>query len=116
MPRVGGRPFDYTRTQIVDRMRGEQPEDLRTHFVEIGRVIFPPKQVVAAMTGWDRSSFTSLEARRVLENAGLPCRRVDEPTDGSDPAIRDLTRRVDALEAGLASANEAIVKLVGRSA
>lgn len=116
MPQVGGRSFNYTLKQITDRMRGERPEELRTHLVEIGGVTFPPKQVVAALTGWDRSSFTSLEARRVLENAGLPCRRVDEPTEGESATVRDLIRRVEALEAGLASANQAIVNLVGRSA
>jgi hypothetical protein len=117
MSTVGGRPFDYTKKQITDRMRGEQPEEPRAHVVEISGVPYPVKQVVGTVTGWDRTSFTSLEARRVLGRAGLSCRRVDEKDDDpDDPVIRDLVRRVEALEVGLASANQAIVKLLGRDA
>lgn len=115
MSTVGGRPFNYTKQQIANRMRGEKPEDARTHVVEISGSAYPVKQVVGTVTGWDRSTFTSLEARRVLAGVGLQCHRLDEQTDEEgDPTIRELTRRVEVLEAGLASANQAIVTLLGR--
>lgn len=115
MPTVGGRSFSYTKKQITERMRGEKPEDARTHVVEVGGLAYPVKQVIGTVTGWERTSFTSLEARRVLGSVGLTCRRLDEETDeDDDPTISDLVRRVEVLEAGLASANQAIVKLLGR--
>ena len=119
MSRVGGRPFEFRGDEIIARMRGVQPEEPRTHLVDVAGVFFPPKQVIAILTGWDRTTFTSLEARRVLEQAGLSCHRVDDPDgaaahDDRDETVRDLTRRVEVLEAGLAAANKAIVKLLGQ--
>ena len=72
---VGGRPFEFSKDEIERRMRGEEPESIREHLVEVGGRGFPPKQVVAAMTGWDRLSFTTMEAQRVLTRAGFVCRR-----------------------------------------
>jgi hypothetical protein len=28
--------------------------------------VYPPKQVLATVSGWDRTSFTTMEAQRVL--------------------------------------------------
>ena len=72
---VGGRRFEFAREEIERCMRGEKPEAIREHLVEIGGRDFPPKQVVATLTEWDRTSFTTMEAQRVLTRAGFACRR-----------------------------------------
>ena len=72
---VGGRPLELTATKVAERMRGEDPESIREHFVEVAGSAFPPKQVLAAVTGWDRTTFTTMEAQRVLAGLGFACRR-----------------------------------------
>ena len=59
-------------------MRGVRPEPIREHLVEVLDTAYPPKQVLAAVTGWQRTSFTTMEAQRVLTRAGFACRRADE--------------------------------------
>jgi hypothetical protein len=72
---VGGRPFEFSKEEIERHMRGQEPELIREHLVEVGGRDFPPKQVIATITGWDRISFTTMEAQRVLTRAGFVCRR-----------------------------------------
>src|SRR5262245_29366014 len=72
---VGGRSFDFSKSEIERRMRGVQPEPIREHLVEVLDTVYPPKQVLATITGWDRTSFTTMEAQRVLSRVGFVCRR-----------------------------------------
>ncbi|PZS36522.1 MAG: hypothetical protein DLM58_01610 [Pseudonocardiales bacterium] len=72
---VGGRPFDFSKDEIERRMRQEEPESIREHLVEVNGRSFPPKQVLATVTGWNRTTFTTMEAQRVLTRAGFTCRR-----------------------------------------
>ena len=51
------------------------PEPIRQHMVEIDGTAYPPKQVLAEITGWPRQSFTTMEANRVLLRLGFICRR-----------------------------------------
>jgi hypothetical protein len=119
---VGGRPFDFDKERILKEMRGVEPDPIREHLVEVGGGVFPPKQVLAVVTGWDRKSFTTMEAQRVLTKVGFLCRRAGGMADGaaasvqahsgSDPGALD--GRVAALEAGLVVANQAIAALTSR--
>ena len=68
---VGGRPFDFTKEEIERRMRGVHPEPIREHLVEMLGTVYPPKQVLGTVSGWDRTSFTTMEAQRVLTRAGF---------------------------------------------
>jgi hypothetical protein len=126
---VGGRPFDFTKEEIERRMRGVQPEPIREHLVEMLSTVYPPKQVLATVSGWDRTSFTTLEAQRVLTRAGFVCRRagdeddyrrgrfLEQPTDDDAESEADAERpdaRLARLEAALTVAQEAIAFLVGR--
>lgn len=79
---VGGRPFDFTKEDIERRMSGVHPEPIREHLVEMLGTVFPPKQVLATITGWDRTSFTTMEAQRVLNRAGFVCRRAGQDGEG----------------------------------
>jgi len=45
---------------------GVHPEPIREHLVEMLATVYPPKQVLATVSGWDRTSFTTMEAQRVL--------------------------------------------------
>lgn len=71
--RVGGRDFNLTKQEVEARMKGEEPELIQKHMVEVNGQMFPPKQVLAHVTGWARTSFTTLEAQRVLTRIGFDC-------------------------------------------
>jgi hypothetical protein len=126
---VGGRLFDFDKEKIEERMRGVQPETIREHVVEMLGTVYPPKQVVAALTEWPRSSFTTLEAQRVLTRAGFRCRRggrniegrlawmpvessdvTGSPGDQSDSALERLAK----LEDGLVVTQSALAELARR--
>ena len=129
MPRrrmvVGGRELDLTMNDVLGKMRDVQPEPIRDHLVEIGNVEFPPKQVLATVTGWDRQSFTTMEANRVLTRLGFNCCRAgrrpdDQPVPGPGNAgqqeLLSLWARLSAAETALAVAQEAIAGLRNRVA
>lgn len=121
---VGGRPLELTASEVVERMRGEDPESIREHFVEVAGSAFPPKQVLAAVTGWDRTTFTTMEAQRVLTRLGLACLRAGSQSvgrsvlgpDGGEQVLPSVSQRLAALESGLAVAQEAIESLARRMA
>jgi hypothetical protein len=121
---VGGRPLDLTAGDVVERLRGLDPEPVREHFVEVLGSAFPPKQVLAAATGWDRNTFTTGEALRVLARLGFACGRVgslagEQPVpvpDTPEGALPSLGQRLRAVESGLAVAQEAIARLAHRIA
>jgi hypothetical protein len=71
--RVGGRDFDLTKQEVEARMMGEDPELIQKHMVEVNGQMFPPKQVLGHVTGWDRATFTTMEAQRVLTRIGFVC-------------------------------------------
>jgi hypothetical protein len=116
---VGGRGRDITEEEVIRKMRGVEPEPVREHLAEIAGISYPPKQVLETVTGWDRRSFTSLEAVRVLTRVGFVCRRVSEgqsaPVPGADgDQVASIDRRLSELEAALAVAQEAIARLANR--
>jgi hypothetical protein len=71
--KVGGRDFDLTKQEVEARMMGEDPELIQKHMVEVNGQMFPPKQVLGHITGWDRTTFTTMEAQRVLTRIGFVC-------------------------------------------
>ncbi|HEX8001964.1 MAG TPA: hypothetical protein VF519_04650 [Mycobacteriales bacterium] len=87
---VGGRSLDLTLEQVAHAMQSVEPEPIRTHLVEMHNTVFPPKQVLATVTGWDRDTFTTYEAQRVLARLGFLCRRA-----GTDPSGRPSWVRED---------------------
>lgn len=114
---VGGRELDLTARQVLDKMRNVEPEPIRDHLVEILDTEFPPKQVLATVTGWDRQSFTTMEANRVLARLGFHCCRVRHRPGGvGQDDLSPVDRRLSAVEAALAVAQEAIAGLANRVA
>ena len=121
---VGGREFGWTREQVQTAMLEVEPEPLRKHLVEIRDKQFPPKQVMATVTGWERQSFTTLEAQRVLSKLGFPCHpvgtRYSRETAFIDPERhcepRSDRARLADVESALSTAQEAIANLRRRVA
>ena len=118
---VGGRKLELDREQVLRAMRRRVPEPIREHLVEIGDELFPPKQVLATITGWERTSFTTMEAQRVLTKVGFVCRRAhvaqsETATKVGEAAAptEDLERRVESSEANLVVVHQAIARLSER--
>lgn len=116
---VGGRGREITKEEVIRKMHGVEPEPIREHLVEIAGIAYPPKQVLETVTDWDRRSFTTLEAVRVLTRVGFVCRRASggpsapmPGTAGNEAASTE--RRLSELEAALAVAQKAIARLVNR--
>lgn len=82
---IAHHPFDLTAKQVELAMRPLTPEPIQAHYVLIDGRRFPPKQVISAVTGLDRSAFISTQARRILEKLGFTVGRL-----GSAPTL-DLT-------------------------
>ena len=123
---VGGRELDLTADEVVRGMRGAEPEPIREHHVLIGDNTFPPKQVLAQATGWDRQTFTTMEALRVLKRLGFgPSRshragqRVDgrpawvpgERTDVEEQGSVTVEERFAAVGVGVQTVGELIERL-----
>jgi hypothetical protein len=69
--RVAGEDFKLD-AQSVERAVAEiDPEPIREHYVLIGLRRYPPKQVLAAVTGLDRGDFTTHQARSILRRLGF---------------------------------------------
>lgn len=121
MPRrrmvVGGRELDLTANDVLNKMRSVEPEPIREHLVEIGNTEFPPKQVLATVTGWGRTSFTTMEANRVLTRLGFNSYRIGHRPDRAEhQELPPIDRRLAAVESALAVAQEAIAGLANRVA
>lgn len=100
---IARRPFDLTPEEVERAMRAATPETIRSHYVVVAGRRFPPKQVIATITGLDRSAFISTQARSILERLGFAVGRIGSPpTEGpsapaSTPADERLTREADML-------------------
>jgi len=128
--KVGGRTLNITLEEVAHKLKSVEPEPIREHLVELHGTVYPPKQVLAVVTGWDRQSFTTMEAQRVLNRVGLICRRAGSRPDGTpawvltnaeetsnySPAATALESRLAKLESDLAVAQAAITGLNTRVA
>jgi hypothetical protein len=72
---VSGHKYDLDSRKVEAALQGALPEPIREHFVVIGGRRWPPKQVLAHVTGLDRADFTTHQARRALARLGFPVGR-----------------------------------------
>ena len=72
---VAGHHYSLDSGSIETALQGALPEPIREHFVVINGRRWPPKQVLALVTGLDRADFTTHHARRVLTRLGFPAGR-----------------------------------------
>jgi hypothetical protein len=71
---VGGNRILLSARQVESSLTGVQPEQTRTHAVEVAGHWYPVKQALEAATGVNRADFISTEARRVFKSLGFPVR------------------------------------------
>jgi hypothetical protein len=72
---IMGRAFDLDPHRVEHALEGELPEPIHEHFVIISGRRWPPKQVLALVTGLDRADFTTHQARRALTRLGFTAAR-----------------------------------------
>jgi len=72
---VSGHRYDLDPRDAETALDGVLPEPIQEHFVVINGRRWPPKQVLALVTGLDRADFTTHQARRALTRLGFPAGR-----------------------------------------
>ncbi len=72
---VSGRRYELDHGGVEAALHGVLPEPIHEHFVVINGRRWPPKQVLALVTGLDRADFTTHQARRALTRLGFPAAR-----------------------------------------
>jgi hypothetical protein len=85
---ISGRKFRLDQDRVRDAVAHQLPEPLREHYVVVDGRRYPPKQVIAAVTGLDRADFTTHQARRVLTRLGFAAAR-HTPGPSRSPAAAD---------------------------
>jgi hypothetical protein len=86
---VSGRRYDLDPRSVQETLQGALPEPIREHYVVINGRRWPPKQVLALVTGLDRADFTTHQARRALTRLGFTAARAARPGEhrtGTTPA------------------------------
>jgi hypothetical protein len=115
---IGGRTLDTNAASVTSSVSGLEPDSIRKHQVDINGVQFPPKQVLGAVSGWDRQSFTTQEARRVLEKLGFKCRRLRDSAESEETEVDEDTSSddLDPVRAAFDVVNLAVAELARRVA
>ena len=72
---VAGHRYELESRGVETALEGVLPEPIHEHFVVINGRRWPPKQVLALVTGLDRADFTTHQARRTLTRLGFPAGR-----------------------------------------
>jgi len=87
--RVAGQEFDLTASSVERSVADVDPEPIREHYAVVLGRRYPPKQVLAEVTGLDRADFTTHQARAVLRRLGFGVyRRNASPGTGADAHSR----------------------------
>jgi len=76
---VSGHQYDLDPPSVQEALQGVLPEPIQEHFVVINGRRWPPKQVLALVTGLDRADFTTHQARRALTRLGFTAGRSASP-------------------------------------
>jgi hypothetical protein len=110
---VSGRKYQLDHRGVEMALHDVLPEPIREHFVVINGRRWPPKQVLARVTGLDRADFTTHQARRALTRLGFRAARLArrELTAGAGPA--DQPRLGSDAEPGQVSLAEALRPFIG---
>lgn len=86
---VAGHEFDLEARLVERSLEHELPDPVLKHYVVVRGRRFPPKQVIACVTGLDRADFTTHQARRILKRLGFVAARASRPAPG-EPADEDF--------------------------
>jgi hypothetical protein len=80
---VSGHRYSLDPQTVEAALHGALPEPIQEHFVVISGRRWPPKQVLALVTGLDRADFTTHQARRALTRLGFTAGRAASPRSHS---------------------------------
>jgi hypothetical protein len=87
---ISGQGFELEHAAVEEVVDGMLPDPVQEHYVVVCGRRYPPKQVIACVTGLDRADFTTHQARRILKRLGFVAARVkpDEDPPGEAPGDR----------------------------
>src|SRR5216683_362566 len=102
---VAGRRYDLDSRRVQQALQDELPEPIHEHFVVINGRRWPPKQVLALVTGLDRADFTTHQARRALTRLGFAAARAVTPR-GHPPVASSVAASPRPLAAGTTERQE----------
>jgi hypothetical protein len=97
---VSGHTFDLDPQRVEKALSGQLPEPIQEHFVVVSGRRWPPKQVLAVVTGLDRADFTTHQARRALTRLGFTAARASHPKYrpvGSAPGMPEVADMAQTL-------------------
>lgn len=84
---VAGARFELDRSIVESRLTGVLPDPVADHYAVVGGTRYPPKQVIAIVTGVDRADFATHQARRILRRLGFVVgRKSDVPERALEPS------------------------------
>lgn len=83
---IAGAAFELDADAVVAQATAVLPDPLNDHYVVISGRRYPPKQVVALVTGLDRADFTTHQARRILRRLGFAVGRKSSSFASPAPA------------------------------
>jgi hypothetical protein len=84
---VSGHRYDLEPARVEAALQSALPEPINEHFVVINGRRWPPKQVLALVTGLDRADFTTHQARRALTRLGFTAGRSASPRGGRTAGV-----------------------------
>jgi hypothetical protein len=85
---VSGHRYELDPHGVQTTLEGVLPEPIHEHYVVINGRRWPPKQVLALVTGLDRADFTTHQARRALTRLGFPAARAASSREHHAPDDR----------------------------
>jgi len=90
---VAGHKYKFDAAIVESALDRIDPEPIHEHYVVVRGRRFPPKQVLAIMTGLDRADFTTHQARAILRRLGFGVHRRSQAAVGpgalSGPRLGD---------------------------
>lgn len=68
---IRGKEYELTSSEVIEKLKGVEPELIRQHYVTINGKDYPVKQVISVVTGLPRMAFTSMYAYTILPKLGF---------------------------------------------
>ena len=106
---VSGHQYNLDSRIVEAALQEALPEPIHEHFVVVNGRRWPPKQVLALVTGLDRADFTTHQARRALTRLGFTAGRAASPR-GHNPAASPSAIRPRPATSGTDGSPEPLVE------
>ena len=93
---IRGREYEITKEEILERMRGVEPKEIRKYYVEVNGREYPIKQVISETLNVEPIAFTSMDAFGILSRLGFDVR-----SEGWEVCDAEADRRRGYKERGI---------------